>query len=435
MADQRRRDSKEKKVDLKGRILYENEHQRLDDKHFGLYEYKYYDKDGKRRTVSSWKLNSTDRLPTGKRDCIALRELEKQIEKGIQTGCDYYSAHSVTVNDVFDRYISAKENLRESTLVNYKYTYDHWIREDFGKRLIGNVVNSDIMNLYAGLLKDGFKVNTLDNIHTLIFPTFKQAVKDGIIPNNPAAGAMGDLKRSKKWKSRKRIALTEEQQNALEDFLLTDGACERWASLFLTMLWSGCRIGEVTGLTWKDINFEEKIINVDHALSYRPNAERKCLFQINPTKTEAGVRSIPMKDDLCKILLKEKDLQSMLGYCKTKIDGYENFAFYNRFNEAFTPMSVNRALKRIVNRCNAAEEAKAKKEGRKAIVIPEISAHNLRHTFCTRLCEVEDNIGIIMQIMGHTDSATTLEIYNDVQEAKKKRSFESIRKKMQKKPL
>ena len=433
MADLRRRDNKEKKVDLKGRILYENEHQRMDDKHYGLYEYKYYDRDGKRRTVSSWKLVSSDRLPAGKRDCIPLRELEKQIEKGTHTGCDYYSAHSVTVNDVFDRYISTKENLRESTRVYYNYMYDHWIRDDFGKRLIGKVVNSDIMNLYAGLLKSGFQVNTVDNIHTLIYPTFKQAVKDGIIANNPAAGAMGDLKRSKKWKTRKRIALTEEQQDIFEDFLLNDDTYKCWGSLFLTLLWTGCRIGEGTGLTWNDIDFDERIINVDHALSYRPNSERKCLFHVHSTKTDAGVREIPMKDDLRDILLKEKEVQSIFGPCKSKVDGYENFIFCNRFNEVFTPMSVNRALKRVVNKCNTAEANKAKKEGRKAIIIPDISAHNLRHTFCTRLCEVEDNIGIIMQIMGHADSATTLEIYHEVQEAKKKRSFENIREKMQRK--
>ena len=431
MADLRRRDSKEKKVDLKGRILYKNEHQRLDKEHYGLYEYKYYDKDGKRRTVSSWRLVRSDKLPTGKRDCTPLRELEKQIEKGTHTGCDYYSSHAVTVNDVFDRYISAKENLRESTMVNYRYMYDHWIRDDFGKRLIGKVVNSDIMNLYADLLKSGFQVNTVDNIHTLLHPTFQQAVKDGIIANNPCAGAMGDLKRSKKWKTRKRIALTEEQQKILEDFLLNDDTCERWASLFLTLLWSGCRIGEGIGLTWNDIDFDERIIYVDHALSYRPNAERKCLFHVHSTKTDAGVREIPMKNDLIEILLKEKELQSKIGYCKTKVDGYEKFIFYNRFDEAFTPMSVNRALKRVIIRCNQLEETKAEKEERKAIIIPDISAHNLRHTFCTRLCEVEDNIGIIMQIMGHADSATTLEIYNEVQDAKKKRSFESIREKMQ----
>ena len=49
------------------------------------------------------------------------------------------------------------------------------------------------------------------------------------------------------------------------------------------------------------------------------------------------------------------------------------------------------------------------------MLIPPFSCHSLRHTFCTRLCEIEDNIGTIMQIMGHADVSTTMGIYNEVQ--------------------
>ena len=48
-------------------------------------------------------------------------------------------------------------------------------------------------------------------------------------------------------------------------------------------------------------------------------------------------------------------------------------------------------------------------------MVPPFSCHSLRHTFCTRLCEVEDNIGTIMKLMGHQDVSTTMGIYNEVQ--------------------
>lgn len=56
--------------DNKGRKLFNGESQRKD----GKYEYKYHDVWGKRKTVYSWKLTPTDRVPAGKRDDISLRE-------------------------------------------------------------------------------------------------------------------------------------------------------------------------------------------------------------------------------------------------------------------------------------------------------------------------------------------------------------------------
>ena len=52
--------------------------------------------------------------------------------------------------------------------------------------------------------------------------------------------------------------------------------------------------------------------------------------------------------------------------------------------------------------------------------------HNLRHTFCTRFCENETNIKVIQEIMGHSDISTTMNIYAEATEAKKKESFESL---------
>ena len=53
------------------------------------------------------------------------------------------------------------------------------------------------------------------------------------------------------------------------------------------------------------------------------------------------------------------------------------------------------------------------------MLLPNFSAHNLRHTFCTRLCENESNLKVIQSIMGHADIQTTLGIYADCTQEKK----------------
>lgn len=52
--------------------------------------------------------------------------------------------------------------------------------------------------------------------------------------------------------------------------------------------------------------------------------------------------------------------------------------------------------------------------------------HNLRHTFCTRLCERETNLKVIQSIMGHKDIQTTMDIYAEATEEKKQETFEHL---------
>ena len=94
------------------------------------------------------------------------------------------------------------------------------------------------------------------------------------------------------------------------------------------------------------------------------------------------------------------------------------------------PQSVNRAIKRIVSDYNAAEEIEAKREYREPLLLPDFSAHHLRHTFCTRLCENETNLKIIQSIMGHKDIQTTMNIYAEATEDKKHETFERLAAKM-----
>lgn len=78
----------------------------------------------------------------------------------------------------------------------------------------------------------------------------------------------------------------------------------------------------------------------------------------------------------------------------------------------------------------ADEKAKALSEGREPVLIRHFSAHNLRHTFCTRFCENETNIKVIQEIMGHADIETTMNIYAEATKEKKKEAFSSLQGKI-----
>ena len=137
-----------------------------------------------------------------------------------------------------------------------------------------------------------------------------------------------------------------------------------------------------------------------------------------------------MLDEVRRALLQEKRQQMQRGYNETEIDGYSGFIFTNREGYVHNPQTINRAIKRIYTAYNEQEKERAKQERREPILIRHFSVHNLRHTFCTRFCENETNIKVIQEIMGHSDISTTMNIYAEATESKKKESFENLQGKI-----
>lgn len=407
----------EKRRDNKGRLLRTGESQRPD----GQYEYKYQDSKGVRRSLYSWKLIAKDKVPAGKRDCIALRDMEAQVIRDTQDGINSFAASRISLNDFWDDYISTKFELKPSTRTNYIYMYRKYVREELGSRDIASIKYSDIKKFYGQLLRHGFKPNSVEIIQTILHPVFHVAVKDGYIRLNPTDGVIAELKRSHNWERPKRHALTVAEQESFVDFVSQSPTYEHWSNLFCVLLGTGMRIGECLGLRWEDCDFKGKVINVNHNLIYRVQEHNgKMEMHITTPKTKAGIRIIPMFDEVRRALLDERLRQMENGFTTSVIDGYKGFIFQNRFQEALNPHVVNRAIERIIRDHNIEAVANG------TVQLPHFSVHNLRHTFCTRLCENETNIKIIQEIMGHRSIETTMDVYNEATKEKKLETFAKL---------
>lgn len=413
----------EKRRDNKGRLLRNGELQRSD----GRYEYRYFDVQGVKRSVYSWKLVSTDKLPGGKRCQESLRDMEKRITKDIADDIRAFESDRTTLNFFFDDYIKTKYELKQSTRTNYKYMYNKYVRNEIGSQNISSIKYSDIKKFYIHLMRDiGFKPNSIENIHTILHPVFAIAVRDGLIRTNPTDGVMAEIKRSHDWEKPKRHALTIEQQEAFIRYCSETPKYRHWLTLFTVLLGTGCRVGEVVGLRWQDCDFIQKIIHINHSLIYRLQDDGHVEFHVTTPKTKAGARVIPMLDDVKRALTDEHDRQMVCGFNETTVDGYHGFIFMNRYGTVLSPHNINRAIKRIYTEYNTKESERAQVEQREPILIPHFSVHNLRHTFCTRFCENETNIKIIQEIMGHADITTTMDVYNEATQAKKIESFANL---------
>jgi integrase len=403
--------------DGKGRVLRKGEHYRKAD---GRYSYIYTDPLGKQRTIYANSLTN-------------LRKKEESLIRDQMDGINVYVAGNADVNFLFDRYISTKSELRSTTRSNYLYTWNHFIRDTFGKKKIKDVKYSDVLYFYTDLITNqNLQINTLENINTVLRPSFQLAVRDDIIRKNPVDGAYCEVKKRNGGSRKKKRALTVEQQRAFINYVAKNPFFYKWFPFFTFLLGTGCRIGEAIGVRWDDIDLENRVIDINHSLTYysRSDDSFKCEFRVSEPKTEAGTRIIPMMQQVYDVLKDEYERQEEEGFCVENVDGMTNFVFTNRFGMPHNPAAVNRAIKRIVDAHNSEEEVKAKKEKRDPVMIPSFSCHIFRHTFASRFCENETNVKVIQEVMGHADVSTTMNIYADVNQDVTRASIEKLAKNM-----
>lgn len=402
--------------DSHGVVLRRGESYRKQDKR---YVYSYTDKYGKRRAV----YNS---------DLVALRAIEDEIKMDLHDGINLYEAEQMTVNDLFDRYLAVKVNLRRTTKQNYMAMYNRHVRYGFGKNRIKSLKYSDVKKFYIKLVEeDGIKPRTVGTINCCLHPAFNMAVKEDLIRKNPVEGVYSEILEHPENVVNERRALTRAQQKAFLDYMDDHPIFDHWWPVFQIFLGTGMRCGELIGLRWEDIDMDAKTISVNHSLvrvkkSKNDPAKR---VGVSQTKTKAGNRMIPMLDRVQEAFERIYEEQLITGFNETVIEGMDGFIFKNAEGDVLCDQNINAAIKRITEMYNVEEELKAAKERREPELLPHFSCHNLRHTFATRLCENETNLKVIQSVMGHANIRTTMNIYAEANEDVVKESFEALSEK------
>ena len=382
----------------------------------GSYMYRWTDKLGKRNTIYAATLED-------------LREQEEQILVDQHDGIKA-NIKNVTVNDVYELWCQLKRGIKDSTMKNYIYMYELFVKPTFGKKKLVQVKKSDVRRFYNQLIDDKvLKPSTVDVIHNIVHQVFQISVDDDMIRSNPAANMLREIKMAHGSEIEKRKALTLEQEELFLGYLARTPKYQHWYPVFYIMANTGMRVGEITGLRWCDVDLEEGTISVNHTLvnyDHRENngGKKGCYFNCHSPKTKAGVRTVPMMDFVKEAFEKERAYQEEAEiHCTVTVDGYTDFIFVNRFGECQHQGTLNKAIRRIIRDCN--DEVLAKNPN-STVLLPRFSCHTLRHTFTTRMCEAGVNIKVIQDALGHSDISTTLNIYADVTKELRKSEFENL---------
>lgn len=377
----------EKRRDNKGRILKTGESQRKD----GRYLYKYIDAFGKSQSVYSWKLVPTDRVPKGKRDCVSLREKEQEIHRDLQDGIDTIGK-KMTLCQLYAKQNASRSNVKESTKTGRKNLMEILKNDKLGARSIDTIKPSDAKEWALRMKENGYAYKTINNYKRSLKASFYLAIQDDYVRKNPFDFALNTVIEDD---TTPREALTEEQEEKLLSFVKSDRTYHKYHDAIVLLLKTGLRISEFCGLTVSDLDFENRIINVDHQLL----RNKEVGYYIETPKTKSGVRQVPMSDEACRIF--QKVLEER-GKAETiVIDGYSDFVFLNQKGYPMTGAYYTSTFGNLVRKYNKSYEDK----------LPNITPHILRHTFCTKLANRNMNPKSLQYIMGHSNISITLNLY------------------------
>ena len=377
--------------DAKNRVLRPGESVRAN----GKYQYKYHI-DGKPHFVYSWKLEPTDKLPKGKQPCLSLRELEKQINTDLAVLSNIVDGQ-MTVCELVDRYLKTKTGVRQSTKQGYVTVQRLLAKEKFGSQKIRNVKISDAKLFLIKLQQeDGKSYSTIHNVRGVLRPAFQMAVDDDILVKNPFGFQLQTVLVND---SVTREALTKDQMRKFLKFIHDDVVYCKYYEVVYILFHTGMRISEFCGLTLRDIDLQNKTVNIDHQLQRTADMR----YIIVETKTDAGKRKIPITDDVAAMfqaIIEDREAPAV----EKIIDGYSGFLFYDKEGKPLVAMHWQNRFNNMVKRYNDIYR----------IQMPNITPHVCRHTYCSNQAKAGMNPKTLQYLMGHSDISVTMNVYTHV---------------------
>jgi len=317
----------------------------------------------------------------------ALKQLHQLID--LYRDVDLTEDSRMTLGEWLDKWLDEYMifTIRESTLDSYRAMVKNQVKPFIGSKQISSLTTADMQKFYNKIKKEGrvrehpihgktLADSMVRGVHMMLHEALDTAVKERLIAKNPTNGTTVP-----------KCNYPEKQilgDNQLETFLEAIKGHEYWCDFFYVEVMTGLRRGEICGLKWQDINFEENKLQVKRSVSVKKGGG----VSIGETKTETGVRCIQMPPSVAELLKSKK---------QTAITEWV-FPHFLHPEQPISPASAYRKLKVILKNAE----------------LPLIRFHDLRHTFATHATQGGVDPKTLAGILGHTNASFTLDTYTHV---------------------
>lgn len=311
-----------------------------------------------------------------------LLKIKNQVDDG-----SYFKESTEDFSMFMERWFntSYKRTVEITTAKSREYVIRNHIMKYFQHKKINEITTFDIDSFYVDKLDSGYSGAYIRQMHNLLNQAFDQAVRWSLVKVNPVKNA-----KPPKVKSEEKITWTVDEVNRFLN-LIKDSSME---IPYLLAIFTGMRRGEVLGLKWDDVDFENKKIRIKRSLCF---VSGKGLIFKEP-KTKKSKRQISISQHVVNVLKKHKQKQE---FQKEKLGvQYQdnNLIVCTDDGKPLDPRNLLRQFYRLIEEAN----------------VPRISFHDLRHTHATILMQQGENPKVVSERLGHSRVGITLDLYSHV---------------------
>lgn len=328
-----------------------------------------------------------------------LKELTAALDAGT-----YIAPSKMTVSQWLDTWqVEYLANVKPSTVSSYEATIRNHLKPGIGAIRLDALTTHDIQAFYNSLQsstenRKALSAKTIKNIHGILHHALQQALLNNYIRSNPANACVLPKAARKKVKPM--------NENQIADFIKAIRG-HRYEVMFLVALFTGIREGEVCGLQWECVNFDDGTILIDKQLQslrgkVRGDSEK---YTLVPTKN-GRERTITAAPFIMDLLRKTKQTQEKNRQEFADIFEENGLVFTDETGKRITPQALYRAFKMVVTELG----------------MPDVRFHDLRHSYAVVSLKSGDDVKTVQENLGHATSAFTLDIYGHVTEKMKKDS-------------
>ncbi|EME7167363.1 tyrosine-type recombinase/integrase [Enterococcus faecium] len=355
---------------------------------FWGYRYPFYNSLGQRKEASK---RGFDSERAANKALLKIQyELETQHSSFIEN-------KNITVNEWVKIWIPyVQDNWSVSTKNNIESAIKFHILPLIGNQKLSSLNKITYKREFIDKLrqKNKYKESTIQTWHKIVMRMINAAVHNQIIPSNTLTGFKFDLSNNVRSFSKKE----------LQRFMIVlENKDIRTQVIFLTLLKSGMRKGELMGLRWNDINLTDKYFDI--------NSTRGDYGENRP-KTKTSIRKVYFDDSLLTLIKKYKYYEKERLLKKGRILKGEDYFILSSRNLPIQQSKITYIFRLLC------EEAK----------VPNITVHGLRHTHATFLIEAGANIKYVSNRLGHKNINITLDVYSDVLKEEEKETADMMGK-------
>lgn len=418
-----------------------------------------FDKDGNRKKPN-WEYRFEAAQIGGKRKQISKSGFSTKkdaLAAGTKALAEYnrsgqtFSPSEISVSDYLDYWMDTycKMNLKYNTQLGYLNIIENHLKPAFGHYRLSSLQPAPIQEFVNRLKSEGFAKSTVTGIISVLSASMEYAIEPlQYIKYNPC----NRVRFPKFEKSSKgRTYIPPEQFRQIID-RFPEGS-----NFYIPLMigyYTGLRISETFGLTWGDIDFENRTLTVDkqickrnygvdvrQVLQKKGKKEEKSAWYFNTPKTVSSTRTIKIGDTLCNVLKREKIRQkkNRLQYGEYYTEHYLSPEKDEKGNTIYRIMSGERTLQSTLKKVNLicvrenGEYISTDSFKYCARVIHgelklQFDYHSLRHTHATMLIENGANPKDVQMRLGHNNIGTTLQTYTHDTEQMQEQSVDIFEK-------